>query len=841
MGENIIETFGQMLERLRKRCDLTQQQLADMAKVGRKAIGHWEDGRKPQEANLSQLWLALESLPCVTPAEIMQLKRLVGLNVKDEPPNNLAPADTSLIGRSEAVEQVRNLIEVANGRVMTLVGTGGVGKSRLAQAVAESYVYDCEAHPYFLDGVYWVSLTTVTDPARIAARIFDALGLPYDARNGDMAVVHEFLRSRQVLLVLDGMESLIAKVSQVNKRKLTNKVITELLAPNPKLRLLVTSREALHRQTEKVYPVGPLPTLDPKRYWKPQDLLDNDSIKLFLERARDAGKEVVPDDTNTRALVTICRALDGLPLALIIAAAQTGVMTIGSILDTLGGRLDWEGNQASEPLDHQQTLRATIAWSYDLLNPFEQEVFRAFSVFNGGYDEQTTPAMCASVDALGGQNKPHNAVKTEKAVKELVIKSLVQQVNAVESIVAARFVMLDTIHQYAAEKLKEHGEEETVRRWHCLYFLKLVEQIETQIQGGDAKQWLDKLALENGNMRAALDWALNRGETELALRLSRGMARFWVMRGYWEEGIKLLTQALSLPWDFVAHKQYRVKALESKAGLYLSQQRHEEAYNSLAEQQQLMDETTGKADWAKLFNSLGAVRFMAGELEQAAEYFTRSLRIWEELKDAPRMASVYNNLAGIAHLRQDFNTARDLWVKSMVLLKETKQTYQLLDVLGNLGAAVDKLGHPEVALHYLHEQYNLARGQDNRRVEVKALHDIGAVLLDLDRLEEAQSHYIRSIRRSNQANHRRTLLECLEGLAFVTKAKGDMSRAVCLISAASALRERNQLPLQQHEVEEYKRRTAGLEDPKYDSARLECQVMTLKEAIEYGLAQHRPS
>src|SRR5579859_8002803 len=471
--------------------------------------------------------LVIEGLP----ADFPPLKTL------DATPNNLPTQLSSFLGRERELGEVEELL--GKTRLLTLTGPGGTGKTRLSLQVGARLA------DRFPDGIFFVPLSLLRDAELVPGTIAQELGLADRGGLTPMAALIDHLRQRRMLLILDNFE----QVAEAAPR------ISELLAAAPGLAVLGTSRSALRIYGEREYPVPPLATPDLRGHETPASLSQYEAVALFIERAMAVKPDFSVTNENAPAVAEISSRLDGLPLAIELAAARINVLTPQAMLSRLDHRLSLLSGGARDRPERQQTLRGAIDWSYDLLTDDEAALFRRLSVFAGG----------ARLDAVGSVC-PGDELKIDilDGLTSLVEKSLLRQVADVDA--EPRFLMLGTIRDYALERLVESGRADELQRRHAEHFSALVEQARPHLLSSDKRRWLDWLEADHDNLRAALDWAVVHGETVAALRLVNGLWRFWQMRGYLVEGTRRTRQALELP-GAEAHPDEQADALEAAGGL----------------------------------------------------------------------------------------------------------------------------------------------------------------------------------------------------------------------------------------------------------------------------------
>src|SRR5204863_2786179 len=436
---------------------------------------------------------------------------------------NIPVQRTRFVGREKEVAAAKELLLRQDVRLVTVTGPGGIGKTRLAVEVASGLV------ERFPGGIHCVPLSPLSDPGFIASVIVQTLGIGEAGSQSPLEILKKNLQDSlraPMLLLLDNFEHLIQAAPTV----------AELLAMGPNLKILVTSRAALHVYGEHEFPVPPLALPDSRSVLRVETLSRCSAIELFTERAVAAKPDFVLTPENARAVAEICIRLDGLPLAIELAAARIKVLSPASMLTRLASRLQLLTGGARDLPQRQQTLRAAMDWSYDLLNAAEQKLFRRLSVFVGGCNLEGVEAVCDTkgdldLDLLDG-------------MASMVDKSLSQQVEHANG--ESRFVMLETIREYALEKLEASGEEALTKRAHAAYCLVLAEEQATEQSGAEGAEWLERFTFEHDNFRAGLEWLTETGDAEWGLRLGTALFRFWEIREYLAEGRDRLGKLLKL-------------------------------------------------------------------------------------------------------------------------------------------------------------------------------------------------------------------------------------------------------------------------------------------------------
>jgi predicted ATPase/class 3 adenylate cyclase len=454
----------------------------------------------------------------------------------DAIPNNLPTRLTTFLGRTREIGEVSALL--AESRLLTLTGPGGTGKTRLSLAVAGQSLAE------FPGGVFFVELAPITEPELVPATIGQAIGLPDRGGRSSLDRLVDYIGDRRILLVLDNFEQVVDASPSVNA----------LLLACPNLAVMTSSRSILHVSGEQEYPVPPLGLPDPAHLPPLTQLSQFESVALFIERARSVKPDFAVTNENAPAVAEICVRLDGLPLAIELAAARTRVFTPQSMLSRLENRLGLLAGGSRDLPERQQTLRGAIAWSHDMLEEAEKALFACLSVFVGGAGLESVESVCA-----GGA--PGDTLET---LGSLVEKSLVRQSEGIDG--DPRFGMLETIREFATEQRIEGGRSDELRERHAERFTALAEGWAGRVMASDKGATLDRVEQDHDNLRAAFAWAIDADAAETAMRLGSALWRFWQMRGYLEEGLERLEQALALPHSH-DHLERRADALDAAAGV----------------------------------------------------------------------------------------------------------------------------------------------------------------------------------------------------------------------------------------------------------------------------------
>jgi len=557
----------------------------------------------------------------------------------DHRPHNLPIQPTPLIGREHDIRAVHNLLTRDDIRLVTVTGPGGAGKTRLSLQVA------AEVIDRFMDGVFFVALAPITNPELVPVTIAQALDIRDVGGRPVLDILKDFLRKRQLLLLLDNFEQIL----------LAAPVVSELLSASLELKILVTSRAPLELRGEHELPVPPLAFPNPQRLPRLDTLSQYGAVALFIERATAIRPDFTVTNDNAPAVAEICQRLDGLPLAIELAAARIRLLSPQTILARLERRLPLLTGGARDLPARQQTLRGTIAWSHDLLEPGEQQLFRRLAVFVGGFTLEAAETVCGSDGDLG--------IDVLDGLESLVIKNLVRREDGAAG--ESRFGMLETICEYGLDQLTQAGELQELRRWHAGYFLDLAEQAVPRLRGAEQRAWQNRLEAEHDNLRAVLEWSLaDPDEDDVALRLAGALAWFWTSGGHTTEGRRWLKQALARPAGTPAA---RLKAHYGAGWLAHVQRDPTDAQGQLEAAlalAQALDDAWANA-WA--LHLLGRVAYFGGDAATASALGERSLVAAHEARDDWLIAWALHLLGLAAHIAADYHTARVRYEEALAI------------------------------------------------------------------------------------------------------------------------------------------------------------------------------
>jgi len=740
------------------------------------------------------------------PSEFPPLRTLEGH------PNNLPLQPTLLVGREGEVAEVAERLGGEEVRLLTLTGPGGTGKTRLALQAGADLLEE------FDDGIFFVSLATITDPELVPSTIAGSLGLRESAGQSLTETLEGYLHHKHLLLILDNFEQVLEGAPLVG----------ELLGTCPEFKVLATSRIPLRLYGEQEYPVPPLELPDLVRLPPLERLTQYEAVRLFVERAKAVKPDFEVTNESAPAVAEICIRLDGLPLAIELAAARTKLLPPQALLIRLGNRLKLLKGGARNLPARQQTLRATIDWSYDLLTEEEKTLFGRLSVFSGGHTVEAAEAVC----------DPEGDLDALEVVGSLLEKSLLRQEEVVGG--ESRFVMLETVHEYARERLEKSGEAEELKRRHAAYFVALAEEAHPELKGQDQLEWLQRLEAEHDNTRTALSWALRQEKVELGLRLAGALQRFWWTRGYDSEGRRWLEGALAM--DGRGSIESRAMALAGVGSLASHQGDFDRAEEALVEGLELLVGELTERTEAKLLLllTLGSVALEREDYGKATRLFEESLALSREAGNDWGLARSVMSLATVIHEQGDLERTIELFEEGIDLFRERGDKVGLAGCLINLGLAVYSGGDLGRASKLTEEGVGLWRELGVGADTAVGLCNLGWMALVQKDFGKATDCYEESLRLAWDTGMEPVVLTTLEGYACLAGAQGEAQRAARLWVAAQTIQEARNIPRDTYWLAEADFRISAvrsnLGEQAWDEAWREGRAMPLDEAVSYALA-----
>jgi len=693
------------------------------------------------------------------------------LKQADTRPANIPVQQTGFVGREKEIAAAKELLLRQDVRLVTVTGPGGIGKTRFAVQVAIGLSDN------FPGGAHFVPLSPLSDPRLIPSAIIQTLGIREAGGQSPLEILKKHLLDSTrapMLLLLDNFEHLMAAAP----------ILAELLAMGPHLKILVTSRAALHVYGEHEFPVPPLALPDSRSMPPLKALSQYPAVALFVQRAVAVKPDFALNQENALAVIEICAHLDGLPLAIELAAARIKVLSLASIRTRLASRMQLLTGGARDLPQRQQTLRAAIDWSYDLLTPAEQKLFRRLSVFVRGCTLEGVEAACDTksdldLDLLDG-------------MASMVDKSLMQQLEQPNG--ESRFVMLETIREYASEKLQASGEELSTKRAHAAYCLILAEEVTSEQTGAEAAQWLERLTLDHDNFRAALEWLTQTGDAAWGLRLGAALFRFWETREYLAEGRDSLGKLLKIPAAADRTKP-RARAVFSAGVLAIEQGDYTSGNALVSESLDIARELHDNQGVAVGVNALAVLARDQGNLALAHSMFEEGLALWRESGDQKAVARSLSNLASVVKLQGDYPRARSLYAECLAIFRELGDRTGVAWSLNSQGDVARDQGDFAAAQTLYEKSLAIFQELNDRWGIAGSLADLGNIARELRDCPTAHSFYRESLKIFQELGHKRGIARLLEGFACSAAVQLQAERALRLAGAAAALRENIGVPL----------------------------------------------
>ena len=758
------------------------------------------------------------------PADFPPLRTLTAI------PNNLPVQRTAFIGREQQRRAVREIVLRPDTRLVTLTGPGGTGKTRLGLEAAGDLLDSFE------DGVFFVPLAPVTDPDLVLPATAQALGIRETPGRSVDALLADLLGPKRCLLLLDNFEQVVAAAP----------LLADLIAASPHLKILVTSRAVLRLYGEREYVVPPLSLPDRRAAPTAVHLAQFEAIRLFQDRAQAARADFAVADENAADVAEICQRLDGLPLAIELAAARIRTLTPQAMLQRMARRLPLLTGGARDLPARQRTLRDTIAWSYDLLDPDERVLFRRLGVFRGCTLE-AAESVCRGDPPRPGATSvalPLLEIDVLDGVESLLEKSLLQQDRGFDG--QPRYRMLETIREYALEQLETSGEASATQRRHVLEALRLVEAAEPELHGAGQVEWLARLEQEHDNLREALRWCEEHGYAEPALRLATALWLFWSAHGHIAEGRERL-EALLARFPIRPSSQraalggralFAAAALATIQGdLVQARSRHDEALTlrrAIGDPEAIIGSLEG----------LGQVAGLQGDHAAARAYLEEALAISRAERNEYAEMSILWNLGVVAHEAGDRETARAYYLTSIALNQDISADEDEVGAYLSLARLDLEQGQLDAAERQASEALSGYRRWGHPRLEALALATLGGIALARDDLGAAREHLSASIASYQALGDIASIAQVLDRFVELAAAYGRHEDAARLAGSATALRERAgalRSPEGQEKLNEAlgpARRALGAEAA--DAAWQNGRALAVDEAVAAALAIAEP-
>jgi predicted ATPase len=712
----------------------------------------------------AELREAIENDLAMVLSESFETIRPVDSPIDSAPPRrtNLTQPPTPLIGRERERAAVWALLAQDSVSLVSLIGLGGAGKTRLAWQVALDQI------DRFADGAFFIDLAPIADPDHVPGLIASTLGVRETPGNRTLFdSVKNYLSNKQMLLVLDNCE-------QVSAAAL---LIADLVQSCHALKLLATSRTPLHIRSEREFPLLPFSPPDQKQWHDLEALERNAAIRLFIDRANGVRPGFALTDSSAPVIAEICARLDGLPLAIELAAARIKILSPQLLLDHLRQNREVLKSIARDVPERQQTLHNTIKWSYDLLDGAAQKLFRRLAVFAGGWTLDMAEAVCHGAGAL--QDQVFDSLET------LLDNSLIKSVEAAHG--EPRFNMLQTVHEYAWQRLLESGEAEHVQRWHAESFLALAEQANLHVRTINQREWFDRLEAEYDNLRAAHDW-FNQQPDRVSddLRLAGVLFLFWFARGRWTEARQWIDQTLQRPLPDGMSSQ-RAQVLNCAALLAVQQSDASKVKASLSESIPYTRQAGDRLNLAYGLAIQGLAIEAQGDSSQARRLHAESIALFRTLKDHWGLGFALYLDGMAAYWQGDYAAAQAAYEESIILFRAIGDKWRAAGPLGRLGDLDLRLGNDAEARRLYVESLALFREADDKSGIATALNPLGAVALREGDLDQAATYYQESLTINQQLGDKQGMAWACVGLGTVAYRQHDFDSAEGMLQRSVAL------------------------------------------------------
>lgn len=740
------------------------------------------------------------------PGEFPPIKSL------DASPDHLPVQLTSFIGREKELDEVKQLL--SQDRLLTLTGPGGSGKTRLALQAA------AEMSEHFQDGVYFVALASIDDPGLVPPVIAQSLGITEAPGRAIIDRVKDDLSKKTILLVLDNFEQVIEAAA----------LVAELLVASTGLKIIVTSRESLRVSGEREYPVLPLALPDLTQTPSQETLSQYASVELFFQRARAVKPDFEITGDNAPAVAEICSRLDGLPLAIELAAARIKLLPPHAMLTRLENRLAFLTGGARDLPARQQTLRNAIAWSFDLLDEHEKQLFCRLSIFAGG-------CTLDAVEAVAGGLMSGDLEPVLDEIESLLDKSLLREAESAAG--EPRYVMLETLREFGLEQFEASGELDDARYRHAAYFLTLAEQGETVTESAQQVQWLNRMEQEHDNIRAALDWSkTTEGKGDLCVRLAGLAGLFWEARGYYSEGRKRLDDILAIE-PAQERNAARARLLARAAELAYRQSDYVATISFAAESLAIYREAVDQQGTASALIKLGNAAVEMGDYAAGSGFSEEALSIWRQLGDKHGTARALISL-GWAALRTGSDAlARMRLEEALTLSRDLGDSRRIGFELSGLGEVALRQGDTMRAVQLVEESLAIRRQLGNKWGIGVSLGILGWAAIREGHWELAAARLGESLEIRQETGDQSGIAWCLERMADIALAQGQAEKAARFVGAGAALRASISSVIDPADQPEYDRRISSLRaelgQERFTAAWDEGQAFTLEQAVAFAI------
>ena len=664
------------------------------------------------------------------------------LKTLDARPNNLPIQLTSFIGREKEIKDVKDNLK--QNRLLTLTGTGGAGKSRLALQTAADVIDEYE------NGVWFAELAAVSDPEFLTAAINNSLGIKEEPKKTPEETLVDHLKDKEILIILDNCEHLINACADLTER---------LLSSCPKLKIIATSREALNCSGEQIFKIPALTHPDPNSGDTPEQLTQYESVRLFIERALSVNPKFRVTNENAPALAGVCSRLDGIPLAIELAAARTKILSVEKIHERLDDRFSLLTGGKRTALPRQQTLRALIDWSYDLLAEEERILWSRLSVFSGGCTLEAAEEICS-----------------DESIERHEILDLLSQLTEKSVIIydesKERYRMLESIKQYGIEKLPNKDE---IFLRHLNFFLEISQKAEPNMRTKNAKIWLGIIEADHNNFLSAIDWSANNNNSEKGGHVAVGLGEFWGTAGHYSTGIRLIENILKTSGNL--DKSVKSKLLALIGSLKMDQGDYEQAKKYTEESLDIRKEVGDNYGIVVSVNNLGCISFHQGDYDRAKKYFGESLAINKEIGDKKVIAASMANLGNISYYQGDYEQAKEYYKDCLAISKEIGDKKLISISFNSLGSISYVLGDSEQAKEYYEESLSIRKEFGDRKGMADSINNLGYIANYQGDYEQARKYFNESMDISKEIGNKTGIATSMDNMGNTSYTLGDYEQA----------------------------------------------------------------
>ena len=678
------------------------------------------------------------------------------LQTLDARPNNLPVQLTSFIGREKEMADIKKILK--DSRLVTLLGSGGSGKTSLAMHVGADVIDS------FAGGVFISEFANVSDPSLIRQTLMNTLGINEAKGQSPDKTLTEYIKDREMLLIFDNCEHLIHDCASLAEM---------LLSSCPDLKIIATSREAFNSSGEKTYRVPSLSHPDPNIDYTPEKLNQYESVRLFIERALVLNQNFMVTNENAPALAQICFQLDGIPLAIELAAARIKVLSVEGINERLNDRFKLLTGGKRTALPRQQTLKAMIDWSYNLLSEKEKILFQRLTIFTGGWTMESAEEICS--------DEMIDEYEFLDLMENLSDKSLIKVVEKTDGF---RYTMLETIKKYGDELLSGSGKKSELMEKHFMYFKRFADKSDERLTGSNQKEWVKRFDSEIGNLRDSLNWSL-KNKPESALMMSVNMTKFWEIRSYFSEALEFLRK--SSEQADTSDSLLKANALHSQGLFNIYQGNYSDSKKLLEKCLKIFRELNNKDGEAKTLLAIGTIALFESDYEKLNILSEESLKLSEEIKNKSYSARIIQNLAVSLMQKGEFDSARDKFNESLSFYRELNDTVQIAKIIGNIGVLEFWLRNFDKARIAYEESLQVRIEMGDRHGTAIALTNLGAVAISIKEYEEAERLIGESLQIIRELGDKRIIVTTLTNLGMTAFYRRDFSKAVKLFRESAII------------------------------------------------------